>query len=71
MSSLASSAADSNKRRKKKKIFCWLTKHLKDNHDMWVKVLKEEREREVCSFLLWTSEVGAIFILLKVRGILI
>ena len=31
-----------NKKQKEKKMMCWLTKHLKDNHDMWVSYLKVE-----------------------------
>ena len=34
-------------RKKTQKIHCWLTKHLKDNHDMWVSYLKlEEAQKE-------------------------
>ena len=37
------------KQRCKRKIMCHLTQNLKDNHDMWVEVLKKEaaqKERE-------------------------
>jgi len=38
-----------DKKKYQKKIHCWLTKNLKDNHDFWVKVLKQgaaQKERE-------------------------
>lgn len=39
-------AADKDHKFCGKKIHCWLTKNLKNNHDMWVAVLKHEEAQK-------------------------
>ncbi len=34
------------KAKRTRKMHCWLTKNLKDNHDMWVVVLKKEASQK-------------------------